>query len=195
MNKFYNLFAIQGFLLINVINCVGQVTLSNPSFEGQPADATMPSAWYAESDGTTPDILPGYWGVYNDASDGETFIGLITRSDGSFESIGQRLESSLVNDLCYNFKIDLSYSNNYSGFNKPIHLKIWVSNKKGERQQLVFKSPLIKHLEWKSYNVEFTTESQMDYIILEAYINDKPVNHKGNILIDNMTFISPCNRA
>ena len=71
------------------------VWLNNASFEGVPQDATTPSGWQECELGTTPDILPGFWNVYTEASDGETFIGLITRDDGSFESIGQRLSSPL----------------------------------------------------------------------------------------------------
>ena len=67
-----------------------QIYLTNASFEGEPQDATVPTGWFACELGTTPDILPGFWGVYSESSEGETYLGLITREDGTFESIGQR---------------------------------------------------------------------------------------------------------
>ena len=41
-------------------------------------------------DFTTPDILPGFWGEYNEANHGETYVGMITRANGTYESIGKR---------------------------------------------------------------------------------------------------------
>ncbi|MBT8231564.1 MAG: hypothetical protein HKO66_01430, partial [Saprospiraceae bacterium] len=127
--------------------------------------------------------------------DGDSYVGLITRGDGSFESIGQRLSHPLSNEHCYQFSIDLSFSDNYSGYNNPLFLKIWISNKRGHRQQLIYKSPKIDHLEWKTYNVEFIPAEISQYIIIEAFISDERIPYKGNILLDNMSHISNCNRA
>lgn len=195
MNNIVNLFVITLFLLTNSYEIEAQCAISNASFEGEPSDATMPSGWYSESYGTTPDILPGFWGVYTEASEGDTYIGLITRSDGSFESVGQRLEKTLMKNNCYAFTLDLAYSDNYSGFNKPLHLRIWISDTKGKRQYLVYKSEKITDLNWKTHLVKFKPEQDCNYMILEAFINEKPTNYKGNILIDNISFVSNCNRA
>jgi len=173
----------------------GQIIIDNGSFEGTPADATMPAGWFAGEKGTTPDILPGYWGVYNESEDGETFVGLITRQDGSFESISQRLPDKLEKGTCYSLSFFLSFSDNYTGYNAPIHLRVWVASKKNKRQQLVFKSPKISSTDWEKFTLEFSPEEDMYYIILEAHISDKKKSHKGNILIDNMSPIFRCNRA
>ena len=72
-----------------------QIYLRNPSFESDaPQDATMPSSWLGCNMGTTPDILPGFWGVMQEASDGNNFLGLITRRDGTYEAIAQRLDAT-----------------------------------------------------------------------------------------------------
>ncbi len=173
----------------------GQVTLDNSSMEGTPADATMPSGWFSAAEGTTPDILPGYWGVYNEPFDGETYIGIITRQDGSFESISQRLNDKLIKDACYNMSIHLAHSDNYTGYNQPIHLRVWLGSKKNERAQLIFKSPKITHLDWKNYDIEFNPNDDMYYIIIEAHISDNHIPHKGNILIDKISPILRCNRV
>ena len=59
------------------------ITILNSSFEGEPADATVPQGWMACQEGTTPDILPGYWGVYTYPANGDTYLGLITRGNGT----------------------------------------------------------------------------------------------------------------
>ena len=195
MINYFKLFLISLLFFYVKENSTAQITLSNKSMEGQPADATMPTGWFAQSEGTTPDILPGYWGVYTEPDDGDTYIGLITRQDGSFESIGQRLEQTIQEGQCYKFKLSLAHSDNYSGYNKPVHLKVWLGSKNKSRDQLIFLSPLIDHLDWEKYSIEFKADSNFDYLIIEAFISEEPSNHKGNILIDNLTPIYDCHRA
>ena len=172
-----------------------QIPVNNASFEGIHGDATMPNGWFVVEKGTTPDILPHYWGVYNEPFDGESYVGLITRPDGSFESIGQRLEKTLKKNECYELGLALAHSDTYTGYNQPLHLRIWISDKNREKQQLIFKSPLINTLDWKYFEFEFSPEKDMYYIILEAYISDDKPSYKGNILMDNMSYIKNCNRA
>ena len=194
MNNYIKVIYISFFFLYNSpLFC--QSLLKNASLEGQHGDASMPRGWYAESEGTTPDILPGYWGVYIEPADGESYVGLITREDGSFESIGQRLVLPLNKDQCYSLSLALAHSEEYSGYNSALKLRVWLSDKRSVRQQLIFESPTIRSEEWKIYRFEFTPESQKTHIILEAFINDKPLSYKGNILIDRLSSIVVCHRA
>jgi len=173
----------------------GQIFLDNASFEDEPADATVPHGWFPCASGTTPDILPGYWGVYDEASDGETYVGLITRTDGTFESIGQRFSSPLAEQTCYKFNIDLAKSDNYSGYNKSVKLRIWISDKKCSNKQLIFQTDFIENEDWETFMVEFTAEKKAKYIIIEAYHSDKAESHKGNIMVDNISPIVFCKQA
>ncbi len=195
MNIYNNVILYLFVFIFFSTSATAQIMLDNSSFEGTPADATMPSGWFAATKGTTPDILPGYWGVYNEPSDGETYLGIITRGDASFESITQRLSSKLEKGYCYSMSFDLAVSDNYTGYNSPIHLRVWIGSKKNKREQMVYKSPLIKNEDWKNFRFEFTPESDMYYIILEAHISDTPVSHEGSVLIDNISPISYCNKA
>lgn len=180
-------------LIANV--STAQNILQNSSFEDEPADATMPQGWFACQDATTPDILPGYWGVYTEASEGDTYVGLITRGTGTFESIGQRLPEKLEKGICYQFSVDLAHSDNYSGYNKPIKLRIWLGDKKCKRDQMIFESKTITNEEWENFKIEFNAESNSKYIFFEAYYNYSSFNHKGNILIDNVSPIEDCSRV
>jgi len=172
----------------------GQIKLVNPSFEGEPQDATVPTGWMPCELGTTPDILPGPWGVYQEASDGDTYLGLITRSDGTFESIGQRLSQSLKKDECYSFSLDLANSKTYTGYNSPLKLRIWGSITRCQKAELLYESPTINHSDWENYDFSFATKFQYHYIILEAYAPDNKAA-KGNILLDNCSKIAVCTRA
>jgi len=175
---------------------LSQIALDNPSFEGAPQDATLPQGWFACEAGTTPDILPGYWGVIQEASEGDTYIGLITRSDGSFESIGQRLAESLVKDLCYSFNMDLARSKTYAGYNFPIKLRVYGGVKKCQKKQLLWSSPTISHEDWETYEIKFTAKKKLNYIIIEAYFGDGLLfKYNGNVLIDAVTPLMPCIRA
>lgn len=186
-------------VLINLTFYLGltaQVFLDNPSFEGEAEDATMPNGWLSCKQGTTPDILPGFWGVYNEPSDGETYIGLITRTDGTFESISQRLSSPLQIGTCYSMSVDLAHSKTYTGYNKPIRIRVWGSKSKCSRDQLLMKSGVISHSYWETYEFEFKTNATFNYIIIEAYFPTSPSKPvKGNILLDNLSDIEACERA
>ena len=182
-------------LILTLYPMTGQIRVVNPGFEDQPSDATVPKGWLPCEDGTTPDILPGFWGEYGDASQGRTFVGLITRENSTFESIGQRLSSPLTAGECYRFTIDLARGAVYAGFNQPIKFRIWVSEDKCEKDQLIFTTGLIQHTDWKTYPIQFTAKKNYRYIRLEAYIKDGSFSHKGNVMMDNMTAITPCGRA
>ncbi len=189
----FNIFFV---LVFTTINSVAQISLDNTSFEGTPQDATLPQGWFACEKGTTPDILPGPWGVNLESSDGDTYLGLITREDGSHEAIGQRLPSPLVKNLCYDFKIDLARSKSYAGYNFPIKLRIYVGNKKGQKKQLIWSSPTIGHSDWETYDIRFTPKKDFNYIVIEAYFADGILfKYNGNVLIDAITPLIPCIRA
>ncbi len=167
----------------------------NPSFEGEPQDATVPIGWMGCEALTTPDILPGVWGIYQEASDGETFLGLITRNNGTWESITQRLSQKIDTKECYTFSVDLARGATYSGYNGALKLRVWGSTDKCSKDQLLYESPLIKHTFWQQYKCEFTAEQPIRYIIIEAFHKEGIFSYEGNILIDNLSPLQSCPRA
>ena len=171
------------------------IVLINSSFEGLPADATVPQGWMPCKEGTTPDILPGYWGVYKEAAEGATYVGLITRENNTWEVIGQRLPEALKKGDCYAWSLDLAHSDTYSGYNGALRLRIWLSSSKCGRDQLIYESPLIAHTAWETYRVKFQPNLDYQYIMLEAYHPDDPVHYQGNILIDHLRPIQGCDRT
>ncbi|MBK8700487.1 MAG: hypothetical protein IPN29_13535 [Saprospiraceae bacterium] len=172
-----------------------QIAVVNSGFEDQASDATVPKGWLPCEDGTTPDILPGFWGEYGEASQGETYVGLITRENSTFESIGQRMPSVLKKGECYQFKVDLARGAVYSGFNKAVKLRVWLGENKCDKGQMIYLSDFIQHTDWKPYLIEFTPDKDYRYFRMEAHVKDGSFSHKGNILIDNMSSIRRCSRV
>jgi len=184
-------------LVLKTLSLQGQqVSLFNSSFEGEPQDATMPIGWIGCEDGTTPDILPGPWGVYQSAYDGQSYLGLIVRKNGTWECIGQRLSQSLKADNCYFFKMMIANSKTYNGYNKPAVLRVWGGDDRCEKKQKLYESPPIDHTDWKSYTIRFKPKKDIQFIIIEAFYNTKlQYTYNGNIIFDAMSPISNCDRA
>jgi hypothetical protein len=190
---FLKLFVINLFFCLNL---QAQIILDNASFEGKPNDAEMPNGWHECNPGTTPDILPGPWGVSSEPSEGKTFLGLITRDNGEWESIGQRLKAPLQKTVCYTFTLDLAHSKTYNGYNNPIKLKIWGGRIRCGKDQLLVESKVISHSDWQTYEFTFTPDDNLNYIIFEAFFDDDSIHPlKGNIMIDNCSEIKKCDRA
>ena len=183
-------------ILTSSILVAQSIQLANASFEGEHADATMPQEWSACQQGSTPDILPGSWGVYLEPFEGTSYIGLITREDGSYESIGQKLNTPIQAKGCYRFTVELAHSNTYANYNLPIRLRIWGATSRCSKDQLLVDSPSIKHLDWKTYELEFVSEVEYPYIIIEAfYAKGVYFPYRGNILVDGISIIKTCPRA
>ena len=171
-------------------------SLQNASFEGEPQDARLPVGWTLCEEGTTPDILPGPWGVNLSASDGKTFVGLITRSDGSWESIGQRLSKPLRAGQCYQLTLDIAHDPVYAGYNDPGRLRIWLGDEICTKKKLIGDTEAFRQLEWKTMEFQFTPESEGQYILLESYFpQGEQIRTRSNILIDNIRKVKPCPRA
>ncbi|GJM32448.1 MAG: hypothetical protein DHS20C18_14490 [Saprospiraceae bacterium] len=182
--------------LIGFVASQGQfIYLNNASFEGEPQDATVPVGWFPCEIGTTPDILPGPWGIHMESSDGDTFLGLITREDGSWESITQRFKTALNPADCYSFTIDLAHSPNYAGYNSPLKVRIWAGQSKCNKEQLLLETDFIKNVDWKTFEVKFKPKKWFNYIVIEAHYSDNPTSVKGNVILDNISPIKICPRA
>jgi len=173
-----------------------KIFIPNGSFEGVPHDAINPEGWKACGYNSTPDILPGPWGVYQKPTDGNTFLGLISREDNTYESIVAKLPKSLKKDHCYRFNVDLSRSNAYAGYSGATTLRIWGTDKSCNKLQLLATSPVIEHYEWKTYNFSFIAKQSYSHIIIECYYKvPSMLPYRGNILIDSFFFFESCDRV
>lgn len=183
------------FLLLLSVAQQAQVPLVNPSFEGAPAASAIPYGWISISPGSTPDILPGAWGLQGAPYDGATFVGLVTREDGTREEISQNLPVALAPDVCYRFSVYLAHLPTYVGYNQPVRLRVW-GGPQNKRAELLASSPLITHKEWRKYTFEFIPDQSVQCMTLEAYFGPGVLfYYKGNILLDNCSSVERCDRA
>lgn len=187
-----------GFVLLSWGMSSGQILLRNASFEGKPKDATVPVGWFPCEAGTTPDILSGngkVWSVRVEPSEGETYVGLITREDGTFESIGQRLSAPLLAKECYELSIQVAHSPTYATFNGPLKLRIWGGSEKCSKDQLLFETPFVQEDDWETFELEIYPKKTLNYLLLEAHYREGKFSYRGNILIDAISPIVVCSRA
>ncbi len=173
----------------------GQAHLTNAGFEGEAQDATVPLGWFPCQEGTTPDILPGFWGVYHEAAEGDTFLGLITREDGTWESIGQRFSQPLQANECYGFSLQLAHSPAYAGYSEPVILRIWGGENRCGKTQLLLETEPIEEEEWRTHTLAFATKSKLHYILIEAFFPQTGQAVRGNVLIDALSPVERCIRA
>lgn len=172
------------------------IPIRNPSFEDKPGKSKSPKGWQSFTPGSTPDILPGAWGIQFSAKEGSTCLGLVTREDGTTEDISQGLPELLKGDSCYSFSIYLAHAKKYVGYNHPVRLRVWGSAKRGGKDMLLTSSPLIDHQDWRSYKLQFVPEHDMRYITFEAWYGPGTMfKYKGNILLDLCSDIEKCDRA
>jgi hypothetical protein len=173
-----------------------KIYFRNASFEDSPRASASPIGWHTNTPGSTPDIMPGAWGIMAAPQDGNTCIGLVTRQDGTTEDITQALAEPLAAGVCYKFSISLAHINQYVGFNSPTRLRIWGSATKGEKGKLLDSSQLINHSDWRSYQFQFLTSTAVRYITFEVwYAPGTTFKYNGNILLDNCSAIEKCDRA
>lgn len=173
-----------------------KIYFQNPSFEDTPQESASPQGWQSLTPGSTPDILPGPWGVQAPAFDGKTSLGLVTREDGTREDVTQALPGMLHAGTCYTFTIYLAHVPKYAGYNLPVRLRIWGGAGRAGREQLLASSPLIDHPDWRAYKFQFVPSHEMRVITFEAYYGPGMLNsYKGNILLDNCSPIERCDRA
>ena len=175
--------------------------IKNRSFEGEPGKHKSPLNWYKCHHQSTPDTQPGFWEVTTPASDGETYLDLVTR--GTFgphawttEDIGTSVKLPWEVGAIYTFTMDLARSDQWGHdswygwvpYTNPVVLRIWAGWFECSRDEVIWESPIIEHTDWRTY--EFTyipTKPDMTYLIMEVDWAYPDSFYFGNMLIDNMT--------
>lgn len=188
------------FLLVN-FSLVAQedAYLYNPSFEGIPKPGQVPEAWvncdrFGE---TPPDTHPsGAFGITKSAYEGRTYLGMVTRDNDTWESIGQELKQPLQAGKTYVFKAQLARSDRYishsrltgqqANYTIPARLKIWGGNNKLDIKQLFGETALVGSQKWEEHIITFTAEESYNFFLLEVFYESlESEAYCGHVLIDN----------
>ena len=152
------------------------IFLENPSFEDAPRAGMAPSGWFdcGFPGETAPDVQPfGGFGVTQLAYDKNTYLGLVTRDNKTWESVVQKLSKPLKKGQCYKFSIYLANSERYvsatrsdpsqlTNFERGVVLRIFGGNSTKDKSELLVASEMVEHTDWRQYKIEFTPKNN-DY--------------------------------
>ena len=200
------------FLIVFLTYCITSILaqpevihLKNPSFEDYPRAERVPEGWRncGFKGESAPDTHPsGFFDVIEYPADGNTYLGLVTRDNDTWERVGQKLVTPMIAGQCYVFKISLCRSELYTSasrstgqrasYTKPIKLKIWGGNYLGQEEEVLGESGLINHVDWENYIFIFQPTVDYTYFMLEAFYKEPSFfPYNGNLLIDNASPIIP----
>jgi len=113
--KIFSFFVLLLFCA-NTFHTQLKIELENSSIEGEPKAGQLPEGWLSRGTPgySEPDTQPNAtFGVSKPAKDGNTYIGMVTRADNSFEAITQRLKKPLKAGERYKFSCYLARSDSY----------------------------------------------------------------------------------
>ncbi len=162
--------------------------LPNPSFEGVPGPNIPPPGWVVCTTATsTPDVQPGAFGVYLPPSNGNTYLGMTTRDDGTYEDVQTELINPLSKDSCYHFQIDLAFQQDVSLYTmSPVVLNVYGANVMCNKSNLLWQSPAVGNTDWVTYDFYVQGQSyDITNLVLEVhYISYYP--YWGYMLMDNI---------
>ncbi len=183
------------------------IALQNPSFEDHAGAGRLPHSWYfcGSTEETPPDIHPGGWFRVNKApKEGQTYVGMVVRDNGTGESIGQRLNKVMEPGQCYHLRLYAARSEEYysvsrssyklAHFDQSVKLQLWGATKNCTERVLLGESPLIESPEWQAYDIQFQARQPFDHIILQA-VHARLPHYNGSVLLDQLCPIVAVNCA
>lgn len=217
----------KGFLPSLAIACFATLPLSsqetirlqNPSFEDIPhrGSATTPSvrAWHdcglsnfpSESPPDIHPVVDNAWEVAKAPYDGNTYLGMVTRANDSWESLSQALTTPIQGGVCYTFTAFLVRSDQYKSattktiqlgthdlenFVRPAVFQIWGGNYFCDKAELLGESPAVSNDTWKQYKFLFHPQKSHKYITIEAFYKTPILEaYNGHVLVDGLSEIVP----
>lgn len=172
----------------------------NGSFEGVNSNLRN---WIftAELKRNTPNLLyteGNFWHIKHIPQAGVSYVLLVVRDDGTYESLNQKLKSPLVAGEDYVVSLYLSHSlemrsmsmnsgNLQVPFKTPAILKFFGGSSFKNRE-LLFKSVPVENEDWRYYEFIITPIKKYKKIWIEAYFSDEKRDpYNGNLLIDNLS--------
>ncbi|MEL6846631.1 MAG: hypothetical protein AAFP02_25780, partial [Bacteroidota bacterium] len=177
----------------------------NPSFEDMPRASRQPRGWLncGWSDESPPDVQPDTtFAVSQEPYHGKTYLGMVTRDNDTWESIGQRLSKELEPGQCYSFSVFLARSRTYISisqatgqrvnYDTPSVLRIWGGVARCDRRELLAETSRVDHSDWREYKFKFSPTQLHTYIMFEVtYKMPVLLPTNGNLLVDHASAIVP----
>ena len=198
--------AICLLFLQNILFAQKTISLTNPSFEDAPQHSSPPKGWTAcGMQGETPcDVQPGLFGCVLAPVHGNTYLGMVTRDNYTWESVVQKLATPLDSSICHTFTVQLASSENYvsyarltrqeANYNQPVVFQIWGGYGDCDEQVLLGESPVVTHREWRKYRfvMRHLEPKPLTHLMFQAYYppGKRCQPTMGNLLLDDMSAIT-----
>lgn len=195
------------FFITNFTFAQDVIKLRNASFDwDNPIANAIPGAWMTcgNEHETPPDIhskKTRHYKVNHHPKHGKNFIGLVVRSNFTYESIYQYLKQPLQKDKQYEMEMYVAMSETFRSddavtgqsalFNQPAIIRIWGIGSKCETLELLYESDPINNTEWNNLTMIFSPKITHKYFMIEAFYDkmiDEPYN--GNVLLDGLSKIT-----
>jgi hypothetical protein len=192
--------------LLHVFHLCGQqaqpVVLNNASLEDIPKHARPPIGWFdCGAPGMTPvDTQPsGFFGVEKRPHHGQSYVGMVTRDNHTWEKIGQLLPLRLEQGQGYALTVYLAQSRFYISYSMtttlevnyvaPTRLRIWGGYNNCDCRALLAESQPINHTDWVPYQFRFVADQSYTHLTLEAFYASGTSSDKknGHLLIDDLS--------
>lgn len=178
------------------------IFLRNPSFEDRPGHSRPPWDWFdcGMAGETPPDVHPsGYFGVLSPPYQGRSYVGMVVRENGTWEALGQRLETPMIPGVCYRFWIYAARSDQYISmrlndmepvnYNGMARLRVWGGHGHCQRDELLWESSPVQTTDWDRLDMVLQPSGAYTHLVLEAFFRDPDEPpYIGNLLLD---FASP----
>lgn len=177
----------------------GFYPLRNPSFEDPPGHSRAPHAWFfCNFPGETPpDIHPiPSLRVTIPPKRGETFVGMVTRPNGSYERIGQQLQQPLLAGNHYQLQIHVARSPHYRSYNRltlrpldyntPVVLRVQGGGTSCDTNELLAQTQPIDWEEWRLLTLNLRPQSDISFLSIGAYFEQPDQPTAGHLLIDDL---------
>ena len=160
---------------------ISKIEIKNPSFELPLFDSKLlplTSTWQdcgtVEFPKETPVTIHQegsfLFNVEQEPHDGNTYIGMVTRANESWESISQELVEPLKKDAKYFFRVYVSTSNQLKSpmaigqsnieavyYNEPTVIRIYGGNSSCSDKTKLFESNPVLNIDWEPLHVKFST--------------------------------------
>ena len=178
---------VRKFIFTSVVLCLcfganlyAQLSVINPSFEGPTGPGLTPNPWTI-CGGGTPDTQPGAFGCALAASNGSTYVGVVS-GGGAFanEQFGQTLSSPMASGVAYKLKLDYAYCASYSTNSTAGKLTVYAASALCGTNQVIWTSPTAT-TSWQSVTVTFTPNANYPCITFANIAGGLT-----NVLVDNL---------
>ena len=200
------------FILISAKSYAQVKITANDGFEGVKRMEYPPDYWFNCEDGnSSADTQPGFWGVTKKASQGNSYVDLVTRvskDPGTYETISSDLIQPVKKNVCYNLKISLCLSDEFyadvTGFGDTVHffnscvLRLYGLNGDCPSQDtstfsidtaLLWQSTPVNNSDWRTFLINFSPKTNsFTKIAFQANFVNKYFFKNSALLIDDLRF-------